>query len=178
MKFFVTRFSEAMLTFSIFFVAISIVAVTASTIHAAAFLDKKLPIYSVETDKKVVALTLDCAWENSDTNELLSIFSKYNIKATFFATGDFCERYPQDIKLLHENGHSIQNHSNNHPHVATISQENLLSDTAECDAIITKLTGVKPTLYRAPYGEYSDAMLGALESNYTVIQWDVDVCVI
>lgn len=141
---------------------------------------RKLPIYAVKTDKKQLALTFDCAWENSDTTELLEILSQNKIKATFFATGDFCERYPEDIKLLADNGHSIQNHSNKHPHVENIEENKLIEDTVACDEIIEKLTSKKPSLYRAPYGEYSNKMLTVFEDTllHKVIQWDVDICVV
>ena len=44
-----------------------------------------------------------------------------------------------------------------------------------CNDKIEAVTGVRPTLHRAPYGDYSDASLAATESlgMYT-IQWDVD----
>ena len=37
---------------------------------------KKLPIYSVETEKKQVAITFDAAWTNQDTDELIKILKK------------------------------------------------------------------------------------------------------
>ncbi len=135
-----------------------------------------LPIYCVDTTEKKIALTFDCAWENSDTLILIDLMKLYNVKATFFATGDFCERYPDDIKLLAKYGHSIQNHSNKHPHVKNIEKQALIDDTTACDNIIKQVTGKKPTLYRAPYGEYSDSMLSIFETDlhHKVIQWDVD----
>ncbi|MEG0693081.1 MAG: polysaccharide deacetylase family protein [Oscillospiraceae bacterium] len=137
---------------------------------------RKLPIYAVNTEEKKIALTLDCAWENSDTKILIDLFDKYAIKATFFMTGDFCERYPDDVKAIYDKGHAIENHSYNHPHVASISSEKLIDDTNKCDEIITNLTGKRPTLYRAPYGEYSNDMLTTFEQElkHKVIQWDVD----
>ena len=137
---------------------------------------KKLPIYAVNTEEKKIALTLDCAWENSDTQQLIDLFNQHEIKATFFMTGDFCERYPEDVKKIYDQGHGIENHSNNHPHVATISKDKLIEDTDQCDEIITQITGKKPTLYRAPYGEYSNQMMTTFEQAlaHQVIQWDVD----
>lgn len=138
--------------------------------------EKKLPIYAVNTDKPEIALTFDCAWENSDTDILIDLLDEYGVKATFFTTGDWCERYPDDVKKLFAKGHAIENHSYNHPHVASIEREKLIEDTKKCDEIIESLTGVKPTLYRAPYGEYSNRMLSVFENDlkHFVIQWDCD----
>ena len=40
---------------------------------------KELPIYSVETDEKKVALSFDAAWGNEDTKEILNILKKHDI---------------------------------------------------------------------------------------------------
>ena len=45
--------------------------------------ERKLPIYCVDTDKPQVAISFDAAWGNEDTETLLSILDKYNIKTTF-----------------------------------------------------------------------------------------------
>lgn len=137
---------------------------------------KRLPIYGVKTQEKKIALTFDCAWENSDTEILLSLLEQNQVKATFFTTGDWCERFPEDVKAFAEAGHDIGNHSYTHPHVASIPEEKLLEDTRRCDEIIERLTGEVPKLYRAPYGEYSDTMLAVVEDQLgkKVIQWDCD----
>lgn len=138
--------------------------------------ERKLPIYGVNTEEKKIALTFDCAWENSDTQILLDLLGQNEVKATFFTTGDWCERFPDDVKSLAAAGHAIENHSYKHPHVASISEEKLIEDTRKCDEIIESLTGKAPVLYRAPYGEYSDEMLTVFEETlgHKVIQWDVD----
>lgn len=145
-------------------------------IQHAAGRSKRLPVYSVETEEAKIALTFDCAWENSDTDILLSLLSKYNVKATFFTTGDWCRRYPDDVKRLHTAGHAIENHSDQHPHVASIDTQMLQNDTETCSKTIMELTGTAPQYYRAPYGEYSDAMLTVVEDTLGLqtIQWDVD----
>ena len=37
---------------------------------------RKIPIYSVETEKKQVALSFDAAWGNEDTSKILDILEK------------------------------------------------------------------------------------------------------
>lgn len=138
--------------------------------------EKRIPIYKVETEKKEASLSFNCAWGNEDVDILIDILKKYDIKSTFFVTGDWAERFPDDVKKLYANGHEIQNHSYNHPHVASISKEDLIKDTKKAEGIIENLIGKKPTLYRAPYGEYDNDMMDVLEKElgYKVIQWDTD----
>ena len=79
---------------------------------------KELPIYSVETDKKQVALSFDAAWGNEDTEIILDILKKYNLHVTFFMTGGWVESYPEDVKKIYEAGHDLGNHSENHKNMS------------------------------------------------------------
>jgi len=162
--------------FMVSVLSIAIISVSYCTVSAQIARSKLLPIYCVDTDEKKIALTFDCAWENSDSKILIDLLHEYNIKATFFATGDFCQKYSQDIEMFSQAGHSIQNHSNKHPHVGNIQKQALIADTTACDDIITKITGKKPTLYRAPYGEFNNDMLSVFENelDHKVIQWSCD----
>ena len=90
------------------------VAVTSAGTRAE---QRQLPIYSVERSDKKIALTFDVAWENSNTQALIDILKANDAKATFFITGDWCDRYPEDVKMFFDAGHEIENHSDQHPHV-------------------------------------------------------------
>lgn len=136
---------------------------------------RKLPIYSVKRDNKCVALTFDAAWGNEDTQQLIDILEKYNIKATFFVVGDWVTKYPESVKALFDAGHEVMNHSDNHAHFSKLSTEQIIADVNACNDKIEEVTGVRPTLFRAPYGEYDDHVIEAVESmGMHVIQWDVD----
>ncbi len=153
------------------FTTIGVLEEAAQTVATA----RKLPIYCVETEKKEIALTFDAAWGNSDTDILIDLLQKNGAKATFFTTGEWVEKFPEDVRKLHEAGHEIQNHSDRHPHPNELSYEALVQDTAACDEKIYAITGIYPTLYRAPYGEYNDKVIETMKSmKKRVIQWDVD----
>ncbi len=154
-------------------VAVGAVAVVTSVGTQAA--ERRLPIYNVERGDNKIALTFDVAWENSNTAELIEILDEFDAEATFFVTGDWCDRYPEDVMMFYEAGHEIQNHSDQHPHVEGINVNELISDTKACSTKIEMLTGEKPTLYRAPYGEYDDSLITTIEGmGMNPIQWDVD----
>lgn len=146
--------------------------VNAVTVSAA---EEKLPIYSVDRGDNKIAITFDCAWGNSNTDELLQILKDANAKATFFVTGEFCDNYPEDVKKFYDAGHSVQNHSDKHPHVKGMNINDLIEDTRECSRKIKMITGEEPTLCRTPYGEYDDTVMTTIEGmGLKVIQWDVD----
>ena len=136
---------------------------------------RKLPIYSVSRGDSKIALTFDCAWGNSNTDLLLQLLKDADAKATFFVTGEFCDKYPDDVKKMYDAGHEIANHSDTHPHVEGININDLIADTNECSRKIEMITGEKPALYRAPYGEYDDNVVITIEGmGMKMIQWSVD----
>ncbi len=136
---------------------------------------RKLPVYCVQRDGKYVSLTFDAAWGNEDTQQLIDILGKYHVSATFFVVGDWAEKYPESVKALHDAGHEVMNHSNHHDHFNSLSSEAITADVSAASDRIEAVTGVRPTLFRCPYGEYDDHVITALEGmGITAVQWDVD----
>ena len=137
--------------------------------------EKNLPVYCVENDKKQVAITFDCAWEDKDTDQILSVLGKYKAKATFFAVGEWLDRCESSAKKINKAGHELMNHSNQHTYPTKQSKEDLLADIESCSLKIEKITGQKPTLYRAPAGDYNDTVIKTVKAaGYQTVQWSVD----
>ena len=157
---------------------LGLAVITASifSYQALAASDRLVPIYCVE-DKgdKTVALSFDAAWGNEVTEQLISILGKYKVKATFFVVGSWVDKYPESVKQLSDAGHEINNHSNSHPHMPQLSVTQMTDELNACNEKISAITGKKPILFRAPYGDYDNTMLKTVTDNgmYT-IQWDVD----
>lgn len=136
---------------------------------------RQLPIYCVQSEEKVVALTFDAAWGNEDTQQLIDILGQYNAPATFFLVGDWVDNYPESVKALSDAGHSVQNHSNTHPYLTQCSADTIMSELNACNDKIEAITGVRPTLIRPPYGDYNDTVVNTIRSmGMEPIQWDVD----
>ena len=138
-------------------------------------LKKELPVYSVERNDKLIALTIDAAWDDDKTPFILDTLARYNVKATFFLCGFWAETYPDQVRAIHEAGHTIGNHSMTHPHMSKLSDEQIKKEISELDDLIEKITGQRTTLFRAPYGEYNDSVILAVRSaGHEPIQWDID----
>ena len=136
---------------------------------------RQLPVYCVQRDEKIVALSFDAAWGNEDTQQLIDTLNKYEINTTFFVVGDWVDRYPESVQALHENGNEIMNHSSDHAHFSQLTTEQIVSDLTACNEKIKAITGVEPSLFRCPYGEYDDHVINAVNSiGMTAVQWDVD----
>lgn len=136
---------------------------------------KKLPIYRVNTDKPMVALSFDAAWGNEDTQKILDILKKYKINVTFFMTGGWVESYPDDVKAIKAAGHDLGNHSEHHKHMPQLSNSSICDELNSVTEKVEKLTNTKMCLFRPPYGDYNNALIEqAKNCGYYTIQWDVD----
>ncbi len=137
--------------------------------------NRELPIYCVQTDKKQIALSFDAAWGNEDTQKILEILKKHDIKVTFFMTGGWVESYPDDVKSIFEAGHDLGNHSENHKDMPTLSDEQQTEELMKVHNKVKDLTGYEMFLFRPPYGSYNNNLvLNAKKIGYYTIQWDVD----
>ncbi len=136
---------------------------------------KKLPIYSVQTDEKKVAITFDAAWTNQDTEEIIKILKKHNATATFFIVGDWAEKFPESVKAFYDAGHTIANHSDTHKSFSKCSRDEITEEIINCNKKLENITGEKVTLLRAPSGDYTNESIEVANSleMYT-IQWDCD----
>ena len=143
---------------------------------AAAFSPaRELPVYCVERSDKKIAISFDAAWGNEDTQQLIDILTAHDVRATFFLVGGWVDRYPESVKALSDAGMEVMNHSETHPHLAQLSAEQVQSEVSTCADKIEAITGVRPTLFRCPYGEYNDTVITAIRAlSVEPIQWDVD----
>ena len=134
-----------------------------------------LPIYNVKTGEKKIAVSFDAAWGNEETQTLIDILAKYNVKSTFFVVGAWVDKYPESAKALAAAGHEVCNHSDTHPHMPKLSRQEMTAQITSCNEKIRAATGVSPLLFRPPYGDYSTPLIDTVNGlKMYPIQWDVD----
>ena len=156
-------------------VLIALVLTVATSAVSFAESERKLPIYCVECEEKKVAVSFDAAWGNDDTETLIKILKEYDVPATFFVVGAWVDKYPESVKALSDAGHQIQNHSNTHPYMTDLSKSQMINELESCNTKIQSITGVCPTLFRPPYGDYDNPTVETVESmGMHTIQWDVE----
>ncbi|MBN7771916.1 polysaccharide deacetylase family protein [Clostridium aminobutyricum] len=137
--------------------------------------NRELPIYSVQTAEKKIAISFDAAWGDESTVAILDILDQYNVKTTFFLVKFWAETYPADVAEIHARGHEIGNHSATHPKMTELSEDKMIAELSETSQAIEKITGEKTTLFRPPFGDYNNTVISTCEAQgYKVIQWSVD----
>lgn len=124
-------------------------------------------------EEKIIALTFDDGPHPKETHKILDVLDKYNIKATFFVVGKHASWYSEPLIRASKEGHEIGNHTFSHPDISNLSSDDIKREIKECEDTLVKLTGKRPTLFRPPYGSYSEEKLGeiAKESGYKIILW-------
>ena len=161
--------------------AVVITALSLSAYYSGAYAvyfgstTRKLPVYSVGTEEKVVALSFDCAWGTEHTDAILNELARENIAATWFMVEFWTEKYPDYVKKIDAAGHEIGTHSATHSYMSRQSAEEIKSELSSSSQAITDITGKPVELFRAPYGDYDDQLIEtAEEQGLFTIQWDVD----
>lgn len=134
-----------------------------------------VPVYSVETEEKVVALTFDAAWGADKTRGIIELLEKYDADGTFFLVGFWIDKYPEETKLIAEKGLEIGNHSNNHLHMSKLQYDEIKKEIESVNVRLQELTGKTPKYFRPPFGEYDNKLLENVAALDMVgVQWSVD----
>lgn len=121
--------------------------------------------YKVSTNKKVVALTFDDGPNEPYTSQILEYLREQNIKATFFLVGKCVERYPETVKLMLAEGHVIGNHSLSHEFHKYFLSPSFSREILENQAVLQRLIGKLPALYRSPWLWRQPLLLKAVRRN-------------
>ena len=92
-----------------------------------------------------------------NTIEVLNLFDRHEVKATFFVLGWIAERHPELIKEVARREHEIACHSYYHRMVSSLSPDEFRRDTDMAVEAIVNACGRIPIGYRSPtWGMQSD----------------------
>lgn len=131
-------------------------------------------------NNKVAYLTFDDGPKKEYTEKILNILDENNIKATFFVLGQQAEKYPELIKMIHEKGHTLANHTTNHKYNYS-SKDEFLEDVRNTDEIISEAIGeeYKSLYIRVPGGSFGKKDIqeaikedGRIDLNWTALNGD------
>ena len=126
-------------------------------------------------ESKSVALTFDDGPIAGRTEEILRILESHSVSAAFFCIGNRVDANPELTKRIYESGHLIGNHS--YWHRATFDLQTgsaIQGELTSTDNAILKAVGVKPALFRPPYGVSNPMVAWAVKrGGYKAIGWSV-----
>jgi peptidoglycan-N-acetylmuramic acid deacetylase len=126
-------------------------------------------------DEKTLYLTFDEGYENGYTPQILDILKANDVKAAFFVTGHYLKSQPELVKRMVNEGHIVGNHTDSHPSLPGVSDEEIKKELQVVEQAYEQLTGRKDMKYlRPPMGEYSERTLAVTrELGYHNIFWSM-----
>ncbi len=141
-------------------------------------------VESVDPGNKVIYLTFDDG-PGKYTQQLLDVLDKYNIKVTFFVTGQF-PKYLDMIKKCDDAGHTIALHTYTHDYETIYTTSaGYFADLQRIADVVKKQTGKDASIIRFPGGS-SNAVskkywIGAMttltqqvqDMGYRYVDWNV-----
>ena len=127
-----------------------------------------------ETSERVVALSFDDG-PAAYTGEILDVLRKEGVEASFFCIGRNISGKEDTLRRLHAEGHVIGNHSFSHHFWFDMwGAAKMTLDMADMDKEVQRATGLKPLLFRPPYGVINPNLAAAIRrGGYTTIGWSV-----
>jgi len=121
-----------------------------------------------------LALTYDDGPNDPYTSQLLDVLAKHGTKATFFLIGKYVKQRPDIVRRVVEAGHSVGNHTWNHPNLIFCSAAETRRQISETQKAIEEACGIRPTLFRPPFGGRRPGTFSvARELGLTPIMWGV-----
>jgi polysaccharide deacetylase family sporulation protein PdaB len=133
-------------------------------------------IYSVETDKKLIALTFDISWGKERPGPILDILAEKGVKnATFFLSSPWSQSQPEIVQRIIDMGYEIGSHGHKHVNYSELNDEDIRKQIQISHQILSKMIGKEPNLIRLPNGDFDKRVLRIADTlGYRVIQWDTD----
>ncbi|WP_096199762.1 polysaccharide deacetylase family protein [Bacillus sp. FJAT-45350] len=131
-------------------------------------------ITSVETNEKVVALTFDDG-PGANTDKILDILSKHDVKGTFYLTGHEIENFFDDGVNIVQAGHEIGNHSYSHKRMVFKSPSFIKDEIEKTDELIRQIGFEGEITFRPPFGKRLLFLPYYLsENDRNTILWNIE----
>lgn len=132
-------------------------------------------VCKADTDKKEIAISFDDGPAENYTKEILAILKTEQVKATFFCIGNRITGNENILKQIDAAGHIIGNHSfSHHFWFDMYSVKKMQEDLKQMDIEMERATGLRPKLFRPPYGVTNPNLAKAIKNGgYTPVGWSV-----
>jgi len=125
-------------------------------------------------ESRSVVLTFDDGPAPLFTGKILDILAERRIAATFFLCGQNVERHPEIARRIVREGHTIGNHTYSHPFLCPRSRKFMAGEIDRAQEAIERVTGVRPTLFRPPYGARWFGLMPVLrQRGLKMVMWSV-----
>lgn len=127
-------------------------------------------IWNKSRKDKTIYLTFDDGPVPVVTPFVLNTLKKFDAIATFFCVGDNVQKHPEIYKQVLQDGHSVGNHTFNHIKGWKTRNAEYILNVEKCRELVDS------KLFRPPYGRGTRSQYTILNTQYSIIMWDVLSC--
>lgn len=127
-------------------------------------------------NSSISVMTFDDGPCQGKTEKILSILESYDIKSTFFLTGEEAEKYKDIVKLIFTSGHQLANHGYTHQSITEIGSKQYIYGVEKTHSILEEITDSKlKKVFRPPYGEMKlVTSIKLIKLGYQFVLWSYD----
>lgn len=159
-------FGEVSLWFYLLFVLIWIAITVLGSFQIKMNYHLKSLNHNRNQTENYVSITFDDGPNPEFTSKTLALLKKYRAEATFFLIGNKAEKYPELVKQILDEGHSVGNHSYNHSNrFGFYVSRKIVSELNKTDAVLQSIIGKRPLLFRPPFGVTNPNIKKALKKT-------------
>lgn len=122
--------------------------------------------HNYKTSGNYISITFDDGPNPEFTPKVLSLLNDHNAKATFFLIGKNAEKYPELVRQIIAEGHTIGNHSYSHSNnFGFFPSQKVTDELKQTNAILKQITGKEIKMFRPPFGVTNPNIKKALKST-------------
>ena len=131
--------------------------------------------YCGDPAQKRLYLTFDAGYDNGNAAPILDALKKHNAPGAFFIVGTFIQEYPDLVKRMVAEGHTVGNHTYHHPNMTQKDQDGFTKELQSVEQAFQELTGQPmPKFYRPPEGKFTDENLRWAQGlGYKTVFWSL-----
>jgi peptidoglycan/xylan/chitin deacetylase (PgdA/CDA1 family) len=125
-------------------------------------------------DSNEIFLTFDDGPHPVHTPFLLDILKEHEIRAAFFLNGLNMLEYPDIVRRINQEQHTIGNHGYSHRKGWFQKTRIILEEIHRSEAALKEIIGYKSLWFRPPYGQFDCRFRRILDKlNYRMVLWSL-----
>lgn len=125
-------------------------------------------------DRSALFLTFDDGPHPEHTPALLDILRRHNVRATFFLVGENAARYPELVRRIEAEGHTVGLHTHSHKTLDRMTRPEFDREIALNQDAIHDAIRRRPLLLRPPEGRITlPSLLWAVSRGLRVVHYTI-----
>jgi peptidoglycan/xylan/chitin deacetylase (PgdA/CDA1 family) len=128
----------------------------------------------LDRSKPMIALTFDDG-PSQYTERIVALLEAYDVRATFCVLGNRVKPQKNRVRAIAAQGSEVIGHSWDHKNLTHLSKKKIRWELKKTNDAIRSVTGVRPMMYRPPYGAYDKKVRKVSKKlKLALVTWSFD----